>query len=78
MTQAKPFVLAITGASGAIYGLRLLQFLLSIEQPVDLALSRAARRVMLEEHDLVSAFGDPYRDYQARVPMLIPWRFGKT
>ena len=48
-----PFVVAITGASGAIYGLRLLQFLLSSGQPVDLLLSRAAQRVMKEEHDLI-------------------------
>ena len=47
-----PFVLAITGASGAIYGLRLLQYLLEAGQPVDLAVSRAAVRVMLEETDL--------------------------
>jgi len=29
---------------------------------------------MLEERDLVAAFGDSYRDYQRKVPMLIPWR----
>jgi protein-S-isoprenylcysteine O-methyltransferase Ste14 len=29
---------------------------------------------MLEERDLAAAFGDPYRNYQSRVPMLIPWR----
>lgn len=28
----------------------------------------------LEEVDLVAAFGEPYRAYQARVPMLIPHR----
>jgi 4-hydroxy-3-polyprenylbenzoate decarboxylase len=48
-----PFVLAITGASGAIYGLRLLQYLMEIKQPVDLLVSKAALRVMLEEHDFV-------------------------
>ncbi|MCE5274564.1 MAG: hypothetical protein LLG43_05445 [Deltaproteobacteria bacterium] len=26
----------------------------------------------LEEHDLVRDFGNQYREYQARVPMLIP------
>lgn len=52
-TKKVPIVLAITGASGAIYGLRMLQYLLSIEQPVELLLSKAALRVMKEEHDLV-------------------------
>src|ERR1700679_1206171 len=51
-----PFVLAITGASGAIYGMRLLQYLMEAGQPVDLLVSNAALRVMLEEHDLT--FGD--------------------
>lgn len=27
-----------------------------------------------EEKDLVAEFGDEYRDYQGRVPMLIPWK----
>jgi protein-S-isoprenylcysteine O-methyltransferase Ste14 len=30
---------------------------------------------VLEERDLVRAFGDPYREYQERVPMLVPWRW---
>lgn len=47
-----PIILAITGASGAIYGLRLLQYLVEIEQPVDLLVSRAALQVMREENDL--------------------------
>lgn len=28
----------------------------------------------LEERDLVRDFGDLYREYQARVPMLVPYR----
>jgi 4-hydroxy-3-polyprenylbenzoate decarboxylase len=47
-----PLVVAITGASGAIYGLRLLQYLAEVEQPVDLIVSRAALQVMKEENDL--------------------------
>mgnify|MGYP001825198830 CR=1 FL=1 len=30
----------------------------------------------LEERDLVAKFGDAYLDYQAKVPMLIPWKRG--
>ncbi|MEV0027444.1 methanethiol S-methyltransferase [Nocardia sp. NPDC050793] len=29
--------------------------------------------LQIEEHDLVGVFGDQYRDYQHRVPMLLPW-----
>jgi protein-S-isoprenylcysteine O-methyltransferase Ste14 len=29
---------------------------------------------MFEEHDLVDTFGDEYRSYRRRVPMLVPWR----
>lgn len=29
----------------------------------------------LEERDLVANLGNSYRDYQRKVPMLIPWRF---
>ena len=29
--------------------------------------------IFLEERDLVAAFGDTYRSYRERVPMLLPW-----
>lgn len=47
-----PFVLAMTGASGSIYGLRLFQYLMEINQPVDLLVSKGARQVMFEEMNL--------------------------
>ncbi|MEZ4542968.1 MAG: flavin prenyltransferase UbiX [Cyanobacteriota/Melainabacteria group bacterium] len=47
-----PVVLAITGASGAIYGLRTLQFLAGSGQPCELLISKAAYKVMQVEHDL--------------------------
>lgn len=56
---ALPMVLAITGASGSIYGLRLLQYLLETEYPVELMVSKAALVVMKEENDLV--FGEDLR-----------------
>jgi flavin prenyltransferase len=60
-----PIVLAITGASGAVYGLRLLQYLAEIEQSVDLLVSKAALRVMQEENDLV--FGERFDQDLAKV-----------
>ncbi len=33
---------------------------------------------VLEERDLVATFGETYRNYQRRVPMLVPWRILPT
>ncbi len=69
-TGSLPFVLAITGASGSIYGLRLLQFLLSVNQPVELLISRAALQVMKEENDIV--LGENYGARLSEILQLAP------
>lgn len=48
--KKNPLVVAITGASGVIYGLRLIQYLLDKEQEIELVISDAGRRVLKEEH----------------------------
>jgi flavin prenyltransferase len=73
MNSPLPFILAITGASGAIYGLRLLQFLIEIEQPVELLISNAARQVMREENDL--NFADDFEEQlyeHLKLPAQVP------
>jgi len=52
MSQKKAITLAWTGASGAPYGLRLLQCLLVADYTVYLLISSAARVVLATEHDL--------------------------
>lgn len=48
----KPVILAMTGASGAPYALRLLEYLLQHQQPVYLLVSKAAQMVLKMESDL--------------------------
>ena len=50
--QSKAITLAFTGASGAPYGLRLLECLLAADYQVYLLISSAARVVLATEHDL--------------------------
>lgn len=52
MNQTKSITLAWTGASGAPYGLRLLQCLLAADYTVYLLISSAARVVLATEHEL--------------------------
>ncbi len=52
MKQEKSITLAFTGASGAPYGLRLLECLIAAEYKVYLLISSAARVVMATEHGL--------------------------
>lgn len=55
MSKPHSICLAITGASGFVYGLRLLQVLLQQNKEVHLLLSDAAREVARLEHDMVLA-----------------------
>lgn len=48
----RPVILALTGASGSAYGLRLLECLLRAGQPVYLLVSKAAQLVLATETDL--------------------------
>jgi 4-hydroxy-3-polyprenylbenzoate decarboxylase len=50
-------VVALTGASGAIYGLRLLRFLLASGAHVDLVISPSGQRVLREESEYA---GEPF------------------
>ncbi|MDG4554046.1 MAG: UbiX family flavin prenyltransferase [Candidatus Competibacter sp.] len=52
MTPPRPIILGMTGASGADYGLRLLQCLLEASQPVQLLISKAAQIVIHMETEL--------------------------
>ena len=47
-----PVILAMTGASGVAYGLRLLECLLKVQRPVYLVVSKAAQLVFATETDL--------------------------
>ncbi|MUK92421.1 UbiX family flavin prenyltransferase [Aliivibrio fischeri] len=52
MSKQKAITLAMTGASGSPYGLRLLECLLAADYHVYFLISSAARVVMATEHDL--------------------------
>ena len=66
MTAAAPVCLALTGASGLAYGLRLLECLLRAERPVQLVYSQAAQIVARQELDLELAS----RPAEARAALL--------
>lgn len=51
-TSSRPVILAMTGASGAPYALRLLQCLLEKKRPVYLLVSKAAQMVLQMESEL--------------------------
>ena len=51
-TRIRHFVVAVTGASGAVYGLRLISELLRAGERVSLLLTEAGRQVLRHETDL--------------------------
>ena len=57
MSAPRPIVMAITGASGAPYGVRLLQALVQAEQPVSLIVSSHGLRLIQTETSLGSVEG---------------------
>lgn len=66
-------IVALTGASGAIYGFRLLEKLHGAKVELSLIVTRTGLQILqdetgLEERDL-SKFGKVYRDYDLRAPM---------
>ncbi|MCX8182141.1 MAG: UbiX family flavin prenyltransferase [Candidatus Methanomethyliaceae archaeon] len=66
-------VLAITGASGAIYGFRLLEKLHEAKIDVKVIVSKTGLQILEEETGFsdkdLSKFGRVYRDYDLRAPM---------
>lgn len=67
-SPCNPVTLAMTGASGSVYGLRVLECLLRLGRPVDLLISAAARIVLSTETDL-----HPPED-----PTALPAFFGES
>lgn len=67
MTQQKPLIIGISGASGVIYGVRILELLKETDVPVHLVMSPAARRTLLEETDItvdyVQSLADTVHSY---------------
>lgn len=59
MNRSRPVVLAITGASGAVYGARLLQVLLSLKANVHLTISDSGAAVTKQELGVVLDLTNP-------------------
>jgi 4-hydroxy-3-polyprenylbenzoate decarboxylase len=57
-----PYVIAITGASGAVYGIRLVKVLSELGYPLELVVSKAARLVIRQETGF-SPQGDSLVDF---------------
>ena len=68
----KPLVVAITGASGSVYGLRLVQAVTELGLPITLTFSHAAGLVIHEEHGVKIDVKDRSCVSQLFSPELIP------
>ncbi len=55
MTCSAPLIIGISGASGAIYGIRLLEILRGLDIETHLVMSRAAEIALIHETDLKAA-----------------------
>ncbi len=66
-----PIVLAITGASGAIYGVRLLQTLIAAGQTVELTISPAATEVL--QHELGLKIALDHFTFEQLLPPRANW-----
>lgn len=62
LRNQKPFIVAITGASGSVYGLRLVKVLTELGHSITLTISHAAGLVIREELgiELDVRTGDPF------------------
>lgn len=58
----KPYVVALTGASGIVYGVRLVQVLAELGYPMELVISDSARLVIREETGLALKSGTRTED----------------
>lgn len=63
----KPITLAITGASGSIYGIRLLEFLCTAGHEVDLIISETACKVIQLEMGIKLSFSAPSQNKEALI-----------
>lgn len=67
LCRRKPYLIAITGASGTIYGLRLLEVLARLGADIDMIISSGALRVLEAENSLAAAENE-----QTYKPAILP------
>jgi 4-hydroxy-3-polyprenylbenzoate decarboxylase len=65
-----PVIVGVTGASGAVYAQRLVEWLLASGRPVFLAVSAAGRLVIKEE--LAATGADPWGDVNRHLLTVVP------